>query len=329
LSTKTPNLGLNGNIDPCETGIISKINENIQILDAIVNAGIIDFVADEASLPVSPTTGDSYIATDTGNLFYYTTEWKSIPPLEGFRVYDKNQDKLLAYNGTSWVPLTASAENIGAGEVLFAQVDPVSGNLQFKSLVAGGGIVLTSGPDTITVTNSNSSFIVDPYAVSLSNPQFEADTASWTFTPNPGSGNTFARSTVDPLSGNASGQIDISETSVPIFPTREENVLETTFTLAGGVQVGQTIRVEFDYQVDGAPTGFGNYDAILRYELREVTGNALVKQSDLSGLGPGQVSGIPIKFVDGEPTHVCIDAEAISTETDYKLLFIISETFNS
>lgn len=94
--------------------------------------------------------------------------------------------------------------------------------------------------------------------VSTLNPDFETDTTSWAFTTDY-AGHTFSRSTVNPISGIASGLITFGDSGAqnPITTT-----LETSFTLSGTTQIGQNVSIDLDTVFTGA--GFtGNIDLVV------------------------------------------------------------------
>lgn len=150
-----PNTGLQGNFEECED-VREEINSNFEKLDVLTQSSVIGFVADEASLPTG-VSGAAYITQDTNEIFYFNQSWKKITPLKGYTVYDKTQDSLISYDGTSWQKSSGlDFINLGAGQGLFAQKN-TNGDIEFKSLVAGSGIILTSDAGTVTIGTSSTS----------------------------------------------------------------------------------------------------------------------------------------------------------------------------
>lgn len=151
MSIKTPNLGLNGNIEPCSENAIEKINENIDILDNL-NSISVERVA---SLPLTASPGDQVLVDGDNTLYYWTDSWQSITPLVGMFGYDETNSSSIVFNGTDWIEISpdvidaTTASNLGTGEGVFYQKN--GDDLEFKSLVAGQGIVLSSDADEITL----------------------------------------------------------------------------------------------------------------------------------------------------------------------------------
>lgn len=101
---KFPNLGLWGAFAPCEQGILPALNDNFLLLDVLVQSNFIDFVADEESLPSTPTEGDVYILNYTKEIAFYEDDgWQLIESQEGWFFQNKTTDLLYYFNGTTWV----------------------------------------------------------------------------------------------------------------------------------------------------------------------------------------------------------------------------------
>ena len=101
---KWPLIGLNGQFGECEKGLIQALNENFFLLDVLVQASFIDFVADEESLPSDPEESDVYILQDTKEIaIYKIDEWVFLQPQQGWGAYIKMNDKLYYFNGVDWI----------------------------------------------------------------------------------------------------------------------------------------------------------------------------------------------------------------------------------
>lgn len=106
---KWPLIGLNGQFGECEKGLIQALNENFFLLDVLVQASFIDFVADEESLPIDPEESDVYILQDTKEIaIYKIDEWVFLQPQQGWGAYIKANNKLYYFNGTDWVQYDAN-----------------------------------------------------------------------------------------------------------------------------------------------------------------------------------------------------------------------------
>lgn len=96
-----PNIGLLGDFEVCEAGVLDAINENFLILDTLVKSGIIDFVN---TLPLSPVQGDRYILNSDGTIQAYDgEEWIEIIPSPGNISYIINEDEFYWFDGTDWI----------------------------------------------------------------------------------------------------------------------------------------------------------------------------------------------------------------------------------
>lgn len=95
-----PNLGVFGNIEPCDDNIVSGLNYNSVLIDALLQFSVIDFVA---SLPLIPAEGDRYILTTDGSVNYYKDgAWVVINHEPGFFVYNQADGLFYFFNGTTW-----------------------------------------------------------------------------------------------------------------------------------------------------------------------------------------------------------------------------------
>lgn len=108
-----PNIGLWGQFEPCEEGILEKINSNFALLDALTQLMVLDIVSE---LPEDPNLGDKYIINDTSYIYspydsaiaiFDGNDWIYIPAREGYLAYVNNQG-FFWYNGLEWVHLLAT-----------------------------------------------------------------------------------------------------------------------------------------------------------------------------------------------------------------------------
>jgi Protein of unknown function (DUF2793) len=107
---QTPNLGL-PYIMAAQAQKHVTHNEAIRHLDAIVQLGVLD--RDLAAPPATPTDGTRYIvaanatgawANQAGRIAAFQDgAWAFFPPVEGWLAWVADEDKLLAWDGTSWV----------------------------------------------------------------------------------------------------------------------------------------------------------------------------------------------------------------------------------
>lgn len=104
-----PNIGLYGNFEPCEPGILEAINNNMMKLDVLTQASVIDFVTE---LPDSPDFGDVYILEDssysyTGGpsdiMLWNGVSWITIIPQPGYLAFVESENEFFWYTGTEWI----------------------------------------------------------------------------------------------------------------------------------------------------------------------------------------------------------------------------------
>lgn len=101
------NLGLYGDFEQCENGILQAINTNFKLLDQLVQSSVINIVSE---LPDEPNDCDRYILTTDNKYYYYEDgEWNSIDAQEGFGVYNQADNFLYYFDGTSWVGIPAAS----------------------------------------------------------------------------------------------------------------------------------------------------------------------------------------------------------------------------
>lgn len=120
------------------------MNEALKLLDAIIQAGVID--KDLTAPPGSPVEGDIYIvgasatgawATHDNNLaIYQSGAWVFIIPLDGWIAWVNDEDTLYVFNSGSWQPLLLRT----IGPVRQLAVDPgnVEANSSFDVTIDGG-----------------------------------------------------------------------------------------------------------------------------------------------------------------------------------------------
>ena len=135
---KWPNIGLFGDFEPCEAGVLDALNKNFFLIDVLMQLGALDSVA---TLPSSPATGDIYIlSTDKSINAWDGDVWIKFPARVGMIAYLEDESEFYWYNGTTWVLLPKTL-----GDVLgpatsvdnrIARYDGTAGKLIQNSLVS-------------------------------------------------------------------------------------------------------------------------------------------------------------------------------------------------
>lgn len=96
-----PNIGMFGNFELCEEGIIAALNKNFLLLDALVQAKIVDQVA---VLPGSPADGEAYILTTNDNIMIWNgLDWVEVVPEAGYMAWINDLNDFYYFNGTDWI----------------------------------------------------------------------------------------------------------------------------------------------------------------------------------------------------------------------------------
>lgn len=105
----TPNLGITY-LDQNMAAKEIAINEALLRIDALLNTGAIS--ATQTTPPTSPAEGDLYLipaaatgawSGKSGSVAHYGQGWRFVPPREGMLFWVNDQDRLYAYNGSSWL----------------------------------------------------------------------------------------------------------------------------------------------------------------------------------------------------------------------------------
>lgn len=118
-----PNAGLKAGYQPLEDGWGQDMNKNLRLLDALLQAVVVD--KDLTAPPGSPTGGAMYIiaaspsgawAGQAGKLAVWMTGddltgvtpipapgWAFVTPKEGWRVWLTDEDQFYQHDGTNWV----------------------------------------------------------------------------------------------------------------------------------------------------------------------------------------------------------------------------------
>lgn len=107
---KWPHIGLLGEFDICEEGLVSALNKNFYLLDTLLNLKITDFVND---FPVVVEEGENYILTQdvgdflTNSIIAYSEEygWTEVIPEEGYLAYAESAASLYIFKEDSWQPI--------------------------------------------------------------------------------------------------------------------------------------------------------------------------------------------------------------------------------
>jgi len=141
-----PGIGLWGNFEPCEEGVLAAINQNFFILDVLTQMSIIDFVTE---LPADPLEGDKYIlesssyAYDGGPnyiMVFDGGEWVALEPRAGYLAYVESENSLFWYNGTGWVSIPTNIGDVtgpsSAVDNTIARFDGITGKfIQDSSVI--------------------------------------------------------------------------------------------------------------------------------------------------------------------------------------------------
>lgn len=104
-SRTLPGLGLKGFWGNGFDGWDTEHDSNLRILSVLVQAKVLDRVAAE---PGSPTNGDVYLLTGTGNVNKIVLRdngaWVYIDPVEGYAVWVADENLIYRYDGAAWNP---------------------------------------------------------------------------------------------------------------------------------------------------------------------------------------------------------------------------------
>lgn len=149
-----PNLGLFGQFELCEEGIIAALNKNFLLLDALVQASVVDMVA---SLPLSPADGDLYILTTNDHLMLWDgLAWIDLTPQEGYMVWVEDENHYYFYDGTDWVISGDVTGPSFSTDNRIARWDGTSGRLLQNSLalLSDAGLLTTPSISTTLATIS-------------------------------------------------------------------------------------------------------------------------------------------------------------------------------
>lgn len=174
-----PNIGLWGDFEPCEDGILEAINQNFFILDVLVQLAIIDFVTE---LPEDPDPGDKYILESdtyayTGGpnsiMIWDGNKWITINPNPGHIAYVSNEDNFFWYNGSDWVLLPKNLGDVNgpssSANNSIARFDGITGKW-----ITDSGILL----DDDNVISNVSALYTERTLTGLVNIDFQVDAAS-------------------------------------------------------------------------------------------------------------------------------------------------------
>lgn len=114
-----PGLGIKGGYADAESGWGSDMNSNLLKLSVLVQAGANGFVD---ALPGAPAQGDVYVlTTDQSINAYDNAAWVAFVPMEGWEIYDRDQNKAMRFDGAAWSEVTSG----GGGDASFP---PFAGN---------------------------------------------------------------------------------------------------------------------------------------------------------------------------------------------------------
>lgn len=208
-------------------------------------------------------------------------------------------------------------------------LNPTEGQLQYADGTARPeGVYVFSNGDWASTGGAGNS--VDDNCVAITNSTFDGDLLGWTFTPdvnNTSSGGTStSTATIDsanPISGAGSASLNITSDFYPagIFRT---NTFETNFSLSGTLQEqSEKVKVEFDISHE-VVVASNIFSEVTLKVIETNTSTEVVSQSLLSVGAPGQASVVGVYDV----SHVEVEFERISTETDFTLVIEIQELDN-
>lgn len=117
-----PGLGIKGGYTDAESGWGSDMNANLLKLSVLVQAGANAFVSALPTDP-APVAGDIYVLTTDQSINAYDNgAWVAFVPLEGWEIYDRDQNKAMRFDGAAWAEVTSGS---GGGDASFP---PYAGN---------------------------------------------------------------------------------------------------------------------------------------------------------------------------------------------------------
>lgn len=153
-----PHIGLFGEFQPCESGVLAKINQNFMLIDALLQMKVLDFVAE---LPDDPETGDVYILTaDDGDYLedsiniWDGVKWVSVNPQPGYIGYDEDEGEFYWFNGTDWTLLPATLGDVlgpaSSTNNAIARFDGTTGKI-----IQNSGVIISDTDDVSGIVNLN------------------------------------------------------------------------------------------------------------------------------------------------------------------------------
>jgi hypothetical protein len=170
-----PNVGIKAGYQPLEDGWGQDMNKNLRLLDALLQAVVID--KDLTAPPGSPSGGDMYIVpasasgawnSQTGKLAIWQTgddltgvspipapSWAFVTPKEGWRVWVADEDLFYQHNGTAWIAKPeVDVTNVG--------INAQTGTTYSFVLADAGKVVRQSNAAAITDTLPTNAAVAFP-----------------------------------------------------------------------------------------------------------------------------------------------------------------------
>lgn len=119
--TALNNVGINFDWNLGDDGWKAGVDNNWLLLDALVQANVISNVV--TTPPGSPAAGDRYLVPATGATGVWATHgnkvaiwtgtaWIYAPPIEGWRLWLQNLDRMVIFFGGVWGPFVAPAPTV-------------------------------------------------------------------------------------------------------------------------------------------------------------------------------------------------------------------------
>lgn len=206
---------------------------------------------------------------------------------------------------------------------------PEEGQLQYADgTVRPEGVYVFSNGSWEPVGGSTTS--TDPNEVVLINSTFDGDLLGWTFTPDVDStstgGTSTSTATVDstnPITGAGSASVNINSAFYPanVFRT---NTFEANFTLAGTLQEqSEKVQIELDLSHE-VVVGSNIFHEVILKVIETNTTTEVLSQSllNVGEAGATSVAGVY------DVSHIKVQFDRTSTETDYTLVIEIRELDN-
>lgn len=118
-----PHIGLYGDFEACQKNIMTFLNRNFSVIDALMQAKVNSFVS---VLPEDPLEGDIYILqgfsyssayNEDSLMIWDGTIWIEIEAKKGIIVYVESENNIFWYNGTDWLLLPILSDSASFSNV--------------------------------------------------------------------------------------------------------------------------------------------------------------------------------------------------------------------